>query len=206
MILLTDMLQNCWLSDKVTLILCSQNSSENNLFLLNCLPTYMPPNDEEAPPLFFFSNLLQKFTCSSYLTLRISSVTLQKYQLSFSIKSMLNRESLFFTELQIWFIERDWDVSLLCAKWLRNLYRCKGPMIYHCLRIKCYISDNSLLYPRCHACSIEPSLVDNLLLKMQTPVCRRQRNDVKRGTTEKCAFKSCSDNIKFSKYQSAFLR
>jgi len=120
--------------------------------------------------------------------------------LSFSIKSMLeNREPLFFTESRQYIRSAPWTR----VKWLWNLYRCvKGPS---CRRIKWYISDNSLLYPRCHACSIEPSLVDNLLLKMQTPVCRRQRSDVKRGT-EKCAFKSCGDDIKFSKYQSAFLR
>ena len=95
--LFNDMLQNCWLSDKITVILWSQNSSENNLFLLNRLP--VPPKWRKGTSTFF-SNLLQKFTCS-YLTLRISSVTLQKYQLSFSIKSMLNRESLFFTELPL---------------------------------------------------------------------------------------------------------
>jgi len=37
-----------------------------------------------------------------------------------------------------------------------------------------------------HARSIEPSLVDNLLLKMQNPVSRRQRNDVKRGSGKMC--------------------
>jgi len=59
-------------------------------------------------------------------------------------------------------------------------------MVYFESIIKWYISDNSLLYPRCHACSIEPSLVDNLLLKMQNPVSRRQRNDVKRGSGKMC--------------------
>jgi len=59
-------------------------------------------------------------------------------------------------------------------------------MVYFESTIKWYISDNSLLYPRCHACSIEPSLVDNLLLKMQNPVSRRQRNDVKRGSGKMC--------------------
>jgi len=59
--LLNDMLQNCWLSDdKITVILLSQNSSENNLFLLNRLP--VPPNEEEKA--LFFSDLQQKFTCS----------------------------------------------------------------------------------------------------------------------------------------------
>ena len=43
-------------------------------------------------------------------------------------------------------------------------------------------------YPRCHACSLslERSLVDNLLFKMQTPVCHWQRNDVKRGDGKMC--------------------
>jgi len=180
----------------------SQNSWENNLFLLNRLPALCPQHDEEARLRFF--QLLKKFTCSSYLLtkLRISRSWLFKKinSLSFSIKSMLeNREPLFFTESRQYIRSAPWTR----VKWLWNLYRwVKGPS---CRRIKWYISDNSLLYPRCHACSIEPSLVDNLLLKMQPPVCRRQRSDVKRGT-EKCAFKSCGDDIKFSKYQSAFLR
>jgi len=124
--------------------------------------------------------------------------------LSFSIKSMLeNREPLFFTESRQYIRSAPWNRVFAQNGFEIYTDVLKGPS---CRRIKWYISDNSLLYPRCHACSIEPSLVDNLLLKMQTPpVCRRQRNDVKRGT-EKCAFKSCSDNIKFSKYQSAFLR
>ena len=141
------------------------------------------------------------FVVPSYQVEDLKIVTLQKKStLSFSIKSMLeNREPLFFTESRQYIRSAPWTR----VKWLWKLYRCvKGPS---CRRIKWYISDNSLLYPRCHACSIEPSLVDNLLLKMQTPVCRRQRSDVKRGT-EKCAFKSCGDNIKsISKYQSAFL-
>ena len=43
-------------------------------------------------------------------------------------------------------------------------------------------------YPRCHACSLslERSLVDNLLFKMQTPICHWQRNDVKRGDGKMC--------------------
>jgi len=53
-------------------------------------------------------------------------------------------------------------------------------------RIKWYISDNSLLYPRCHACSIEPSLVDNLLLKMQTPCLSSTTKRCKKGDGKMC--------------------
>ena len=78
--LLNDMLQNCWLSDdKITVILWSQNSSENNLFLLNRLP--VPPNEEEKAPLCSFQTCCKNLHVRTF-TLRISSVTLQKYQLS----------------------------------------------------------------------------------------------------------------------------
>jgi hypothetical protein len=122
--------------------------------------------------------------------------------LSFSIKSMLKIENHSFLLRAANTFDRLLETESFRKMALKSIPMCKGPS---CRRIKWYISDNSLLYPRCHACSIEPSLVDNLLWKCKPPVCRRQRNDVKRGT-EKCAFKSYSDNIKFSKYQSAFLR
>jgi len=66
---------------------------------------------------------------------------------------------------------------------LKSIPMCKGPS---CRRIKWYISDNSLLYPRCHACSIEPSLVDNLLWKMQTPCLSSTTKRCKKGDGKMC--------------------
>jgi len=142
----------------------SQNSWEKNLFLLNRLP--VPPPTWWRGTSSFFS------TCWKNLHVRHRTLPSWGSQdrdsskistLSFSIKSMLeNRESLFFIESRQYIRPAPWNRVKMALKSI-PMYK-KGPSRR---RIKWYISDNSLLYPRCHACSIEPSLVDNLLLKMQ---------------------------------------
>lgn len=94
-------LQNCWLSDKVTVILNVESKFlRKNLFLLNRLP--VPPPTWWRGTSSFFS------TCWKNLHVRHRTLPSWGSQdrdsskistLSFSIKSMLeNRESLFFTE------------------------------------------------------------------------------------------------------------
>ena len=107
--------------------LVESNSSENNLFLLNRLP--VPQNEEEKAPLCSFHTCCKNLHVRTF-TLRISSVTLQKYQLSLFLNQVnaKNRESVFFTKpifLARWKRLRR---KSLCAKWLWNLYRCKGPI------------------------------------------------------------------------------